>query len=118
MGEKPLGENPTDPEICVRIDHLFYELHRLGYEIKQLKENGLGYDGVCKNTQKLPEPHKTKEACDAAAGNCEWRNIQLEYKNVVKEIEQLMASPEPEKSDKSTAGAAGSEPTSWELKQM
>jgi len=30
-----------------------------------------GDRGVCKNTQNLPEPHKTKEACDAA-GYCEW----------------------------------------------
>jgi len=33
--------------------------------------------GVCKNTQKLPEPHKTKEACDAA-GDCEWRPVESE----------------------------------------
>merc|ERR1711900_66057 len=27
--------------------------------------------GVCKNTQELPKPHKTKEACEKA-GKCEW----------------------------------------------
>jgi len=42
--------------------------------------------GVCKNTQKLPEPHKTKEACDAA-GNCEWRG-----KGVCCEV-QLLTKP-------------------------
>merc|ERR1711964_278449 len=31
--------------------------------------------GVCKNTQKLPKPHKTKKAC-VAAGNCEWVDVR------------------------------------------
>merc|ERR1711964_580826 len=31
------------------------------------------FPGVCKNTQKLPKPHKTEKAC-LAAGNCKWIN--------------------------------------------
>merc|ERR1711964_824978 len=41
-------------------------------ECTKCKGTGTNKDyGVCKNTQKLPKPHKTKEACEKA-GKCEW----------------------------------------------
>jgi len=47
------------------------------YTILKALYNINGGGSVCKNTQKLPEPHKTKKACDEA-GNCEWMSSDPE----------------------------------------